>query len=369
MPTLIFTGQHPLDPAGFDLAGFPALHLGCAALPYPPDHAEAVCRALRTMIGGFDMFIVQGDTSSALGAARAAAAAKVPLAHVEAGLRSHDRQRPWPEEDFRIEIDAAADLLFAPTELSAANLRRERVRGEVHLTGNTSIDAALAMAAAIGGRASQPRDRPSLLVTCHRRESWGEGLAAVAKALRMIATRGSATVDFLLHPRPETAAQMRALLQDTPGVRLLEPLTYRETIAALLEADTVLTDSGGIQEECAALGVPAMVLRERTERPEAIACGGMALVGLQPDQIVAAVTNLQAAKARPRNPYGDGNAAIRIADLLCSAVGRSLLRQPAKPVADPVRGIAGHSAWVQRMSDSMEMDEDSAEAIAKSRFL
>lgn len=315
-PRLIFTGQHPLDAPGFGLGGFPALQLDCPAVPDPLDHADQVAARLRPLADGFETVVVQGDTSSALGVARAAVAANVRVAHVEAGLRSHDRQRPWPEEGFRIEIDAAADLLFAPTELSAANLRRERVRGAVHVTGNTSIDAVFAAKAAIGPIARPPRTKPALLVTCHRRESWGQGLAGVALALRTIATRGQATVDFLLHPNPETAGQVRALLREAQGIRLLEPLSYRDTVAAMLHADAVLTDSGGMQEECAALGVPALVLRERTERPEAIACGGMALVGLDPDRIVEAVANLRFGNAPAHAPYGDGRASERIASVL-----------------------------------------------------
>ena len=315
-PSLIFTGQHPLDPDAFGLAGFPALRLDCPAIAGPLDHADRVARMVRPLVGCFDMLVVQGDTSSALGAARAAVAAKIRLAHVEAGLRSHDRQRPWPEEGFRIEIDAAADLLFAPTELSAVNLRRDQVRGEIHVTGNTSIDAVLAAKAGIGPIARNPRTKPALLITCHRRESWGQGLASVALALRTIAARGLATIEFLLHPNPETAGQMRALLQNVEGIRLFEPLSYRDTVAAMLQADAVLTDSGGMQEECAALGVPALVLRERTERPEAIACGGMALVGLDSDRIVEAVTNLRFGSAPAHSTYGDGRASQRIASVL-----------------------------------------------------
>lgn len=264
------------------------------------------------------LMIVQGDTSSALGAAMAAASAQVAIAHVEAGLRSHDRQRPWPEEEFRAEIDRRAHLLFAPTELSAANLRRERASGCIHVTGNSGIDAVLALGP--GRRAVPRRALPRLLVTCHRRESWGLGLAGIAGALRTIADKEIAAVELLLHPNPETAAYVRGLLLGCEGIALSPPISHRETIAAMLEADCVLSDSGGIQEECAALGVPLLVLRERTERPEAIACGQMTLVGTDPRRIVEAVRGVGKSaldRARPRaSPYGDGAASDRIAEVV-----------------------------------------------------
>lgn len=264
------------------------------------------------------LIIVQGDTSSALGAAMAAASAQVAIAHVEAGLRSHDRKRPWPEEEFRAEIDRRAHLLFAPTELSAANLRRERSGGSIHVTGNSGIDAVLALRS--GSRADARAPLPKLLVTCHRRESWGLGLVGIAGALRTIADRKIAAVELLLHPNPATAAYVRGLLLGCEGIALSPPLSHRETIAAMLKADCVLSDSGGIQEECAALGVPLLVLRERTERPEAIACGQMELVGTDPRRIVEAVRRICPValdRAQPAsNPYGDGGASDRIADVV-----------------------------------------------------
>lgn len=320
--TLVFTGQHPaLDPADHGLDGYPSLRLACPGLPDPHMHVGSVTKALIPWLSETDLAIVQGDTSSALGGALAAAMAGVSIAHVEAGLRSHDRRRPWPEEEFRIAIDGHADLLFAPTDLSAANLRRERVKGEIHITGNTGIDAALA----VGKPLRQPKPgkgaRKRLLVTCHRRESWGEGLAAIAAALRTIAGE-AIDVDFVLHPNPAVASQMRLLLATTPGIRLLAPCGHRELLEMIIGSDLVLSDSGGIQEECAALGVPLLVLRERSERPEAIACGNMRLVGTDTDGIADSVQRLIGypellSTMRVKSlPYGDGRAGERIAGIV-----------------------------------------------------
>ena len=273
------------------------------------------------MLGGTALLVVQGDTSSALGATYAGSVARVPVAHVEAGLRSHDRNRPWPEEDFRIEIDRVAQLLFAPTDLSAANLRRERVRGSIYVTGNSGIDAVLGVRPAQTPKYKPPRERPRVLVTCHRRESWGAGITGIAGALRTVAEQKIASIDLLLHPNPATAAHMRALLLGCDGIAIQQPLGHRQAVAAMLDADCVLSDSGGIQEECAALGIPLLVLRERTERPEGIACGTMELVGIEPNLIVQALRRacrqrLGGSRPAAGSPYGDGRASDRIATII-----------------------------------------------------
>ncbi len=317
-PLLIFTGQHPLEAAEYRLESYGAVQLHCPGGGMPRGHATKVAAAILPLLAETRLLIVQGDTSSALGAMLAASAAEVAIGHVEAGLRSHDRQRPWPEEEFRAEIDRNAQLLFAPTELSAANLRRERVGGSIHVTGNSGIDAVLRVPR--GRRLEPPGPTPKLLVTCHRRESWGIGLAGIAGALRSIAEQGIASIDLLLHPNPATAAHVRALLIGCEGVTLRPPLGHQATIAAMLAADCVLSDSGGIQEECAALGIPLLVLRERTERPEAIASGRMVLVGTDPERIVDAVQRLGADCRRrspgTNQPYGDGTASERIAAIV-----------------------------------------------------
>jgi len=258
--------------------------------------------------------IVQGDTSSALGGALAAQLAGVPVGHIEAGLRSHDLRRPWPEEEFRVAIDSQADLLFAPTELSVANLRRERVRGRIFLTGNTGIDAVLPRPPSRRVRAQS--DGPlRLLVTCHRRENWGGGMASIAGALRRLAQENLACIGLILHPNPSVAAQMRLLLGGEPCVQLHKPCGHSDLLRRMLDADLVLSDSGGIQEEAAALGIPVLVLRERTERPEAIATGHLTLAGLNAGDIVDAARRMlsQDTSTLRDCPYGDGGAAIKIA--------------------------------------------------------
>jgi UDP-N-acetylglucosamine 2-epimerase (non-hydrolysing) len=318
---LIFTGQHPrLDPDEFGLPA-PTVDLHCPGEERPHEHVRKVTSALLPLMsGGPDLLIVQGDTSSALGAALAGFAAGVPVAHVEAGLRTHDPQLPWPEEEYRTAIDARADLLFAPTETSAANLEREAVPGEIHVTGNTGIDALLALVANL----PPPPERdgpPRLLVTCHRRESWGEGLRSIAAALRQLAA-GPVRIDFVLHPNAHVAAAMREELGGRDNIRLIAPCGHRELVESMRAADLILSDSGGIQEEAPALGVPLLVLRDKTERPEAIASGNARLVGTSADGIVSETRRLLddpvtlAGMSRPSLPFGDGHAAPRIARIV-----------------------------------------------------
>jgi UDP-N-acetylglucosamine 2-epimerase (non-hydrolysing) len=273
-----------------------------------------------------DLLVVQGDTSSALGAGLAAFTARVPVAHVEAGLRTHDPRLPWPEEEYRTAIDAEADLLFAPTEGAAANLRAEEVPGEIHVTGNTSIDAVLAAEAALPPPPPRDESRPLILVTCHRRESWGEGLEAIAAALRQLST--GAMIDFVLHPNPHVSGEMRRMLGGRRGIRLIEPCSHLMLIQRMRGADLVLSDSGGIQEEAPALGVPLLVLREKTERPEGIESGSARLVGTSTDRIVSEARALLAdpaalaAMRRRSFPYGDGHAGERIAALVVTWLDR-----------------------------------------------
>ena len=284
-------------------------------------HAELVRAALRRLLplDPPELLIVQGDTSSALGGALAARESGIPLAHVEAGLRTHDPNLPWPEEENRVTIDRLADLLFAPTSGNAANLRRDKVAGQVHVTGNSGIDA---LSNLVGPLPAKPRRRwpwrPfSLLVTCHRRENWGSGLDGLAKAI--LAVGGRTRVTVLLPPNPTVTDRMTRLMAGAAGIRLVPPLSHAATIDAMRDADLVLSDSGGMQEEAPALGVPLLVLRDKTERPEGLANGTMQLVGTSPEQIIAAVERLRrnrrelTAMRRPSLPFGDGQAASRIA--------------------------------------------------------
>ena len=313
---MIFTGQHPdLDPADFGLDRYPGAGLACPGQQDPYAHVGSVSRAVAAVLAQHParLVVVQGDTSSALGGALGARLAGVAVAHVEAGLRSHDRRNPWPEEEFRIAIDRDSELLFAVTELSAANLRRERARGAIHVTGNTGIDAVLAIRTPLPTRHSG--GAPRLLVTCHRRENWGDGLAAIAAALSEIAREGIARIEVILHPNPFVSGQMRAMLLGEPGVAFRHACSHSDAIEAMLRSDLVLSDSGGIQEEATALGVPLLVLRRTTERPEAIASGNVELVGTEPDRIVSAVRRriARTESARASLPFGDGRAGERIA--------------------------------------------------------
>ena len=323
-PSLIFTGQHAsLDPCAHGLGRFPAVKLDCPGEASPHHHVEKVAAAIGPLLGDPpDLLVVQGDTSSALGGARAAALAGVPLAHVEAGLRTGDPVLPWPEEEYRIEIDALAGLLFAPTDISANNLRDECVPGDVHVTGNTGIDALLAVAADLPGSWVRERNLPLLLVTCHRRESWGAGIQSIATALGALAAEGIAELEIVVPPNAHVAAALREQLGGCPNLTLLEPRDHRLLVQRMRDCDLVLSDSGGMQEEAPALGIPLLVLRDKTERPEGIATGNMRLVGTSAETIVAEVRRLladplaYAAMARPAFPYGDGRAAPRIATII-----------------------------------------------------
>ena len=322
-PSLILTGQHDLDLKEFGLDGFAAEALNCPGDEDPHFHVRAVTAALVPRLETApDLLVVQGDTSSALGAALAAFTAGVPVAHVEAGLRTHDPKLPCPEEEYRTAIDAGADLLFAPTATAASNLAAEQVNGMIYVTGNTGIDALMeavaTLPAAVPGNDSAPR----ILVTCHRRESWGDGLQSIASALRQLAQRYSLAIDVILHPNAHVADAMRASLARWPGISLLEPCGHRELIRRMRDCTLILSDSGGIQEEAPALGVPLLVLRDKTERPEGVDCGNARLVGTSTDRIVGEVERLLrdptalAAMSRRAFPYGDGKSAPRIAAII-----------------------------------------------------
>ncbi len=323
-PSLVLTGQHPnLDLAKCGLDRFPAFTLGCAGRADPHKHVEDVFDALFPFLRRRpDLVIVQGDTSSALAGALAAIAARVPLAHVEAGLRSHDARRPWPEEEYRRRIDAEADLLFAPTEGAAQNLRREHVPGAIHVTGNSGIDALLETERGLPSPKLRSAGTFRLLVTCHRRENWRDGLGSLATALRQLAAQPGIGIEVVLHPNPDLAGRFSALLDDCDAVQLTPPCSHPELVSKMRDCDLLLSDSGGMQEEAPALGTPLLVLRENTERPEGIDCGNSRLVGLDADRIVEEVQGLVrdpaalAAMSRRAFPFGDGGAGARIAAVI-----------------------------------------------------
>jgi len=272
-----------------------------------------------------DFTIVQGDTTTAMTAALASFYARVPVGHVEAGLRTADRFNPFPEEINRRIVGTVADVHFAPTRSAARALLNEGVAPrDVLVTGNTVIDALL-MAAARAS-ANEPRfgDRPRyILVTAHRRESFGAPIRRVCEALRRIAARHpDVAIVYPVHPNPQIQGPVRELLQDVDGIHLLEPLGYLDFVTHLRGAHFVVTDSGGVQEEAPALGKPVLVVRDTTERPEAVEAGVARLVGTSVSRIVGAVDELlgrsdvYARMARATNPFGDGHASARIANAL-----------------------------------------------------
>ncbi|GIX17743.1 MAG: UDP-N-acetylglucosamine 2-epimerase [Rhodothalassiaceae bacterium] len=351
--TVCATGQHRglLDDA---LAAFgikPDIDLDLMT----PDQRPAVlaARVLQALDGllaqrRFDWMLVQGDTVTTLAAAEAAFYARVPLAHVEAGLRSGDLRQPFPEEGQRAMVARIADLHFAPTEEARGNLLAEGVDWRrIHVTGNTGIDALLTMAEAVRGSDACDRDdvdgalrqergpdtRRLLLVTAHRRENLGDGLARICvRRCTQLAERTDIEIVWPLHPNPAVGKAVPPLLGAHPRIRLIAPPDYRAFVRLLLEAEIVLTDSGGLQEEAPALGRPVLVLRDVTERPEAVAAGAARLVGTDPDRILGEAMRLlddpaaYAAMARPRLIFGDGNAAERIVKVLAKVTeGRDRL--------------------------------------------
>ncbi|RKF19094.1 UDP-N-acetylglucosamine 2-epimerase (non-hydrolyzing) [Altericroceibacterium spongiae] len=279
-----------------------------------------------------DWVLVQGDTATAMCGALAAYYRKIPVAHLEAGLRSGNIHHPWPEEVNRKIIGTIAALHFAPTETAQQALLRENVNpSTVHVTGNSVIDALHWITGTI-------KQRPELVagladvekrfagkriigVTSHRRENFGGGLEAIAEAIRRLAERNDVAMIFPVHPNPNVRKVMETVLGDCANVALIEPLDYPH-FARLLDISTlILTDSGGVQEEAPALGKPVLVMRETTERPEGVEAGTAKLVGTDTDRIVYETERLlddegaYAAMARAHNPFGDGQTAQRIVDL------------------------------------------------------
>ena len=281
--------------------------------------------------------VVQGDTATAMAGALAGYYRRIPVAHVEAGLRSGDIYHPWPEEVNRRIVAPIADLHFAPTATAAAALARENVTAGVHVTGNTVIDALHwtqgriaaepALAAGLDAVAARFAGKRIVLVTTHRRENFGGGMESIARAIARIAERPDVAVLFPVHPNPNVGPVMDAILGERANVARMAPLDYPHFVRALGLCHLALTDSGGVQEEAPALARPVLVMRETTERPEGVAAGTARLIGADEDRIVSEVFTLlddkaaYAAMARAHNPYGDGHAAARIAGVIADAVG------------------------------------------------
>jgi UDP-N-acetylglucosamine 2-epimerase (non-hydrolysing) len=279
-----------------------------------------------------DMVLVQGDTTTTLCGALAAFYHRIPVGHVEAGLRTWDPQQPFPEEMNRVLTSRLATLHFAATRWAAENLVREGVpEARIAVTGNPGIDAVLWVRDRLeqGLLPSRPwpqldGSRKLILVTAHRRESFGEGFRRICAALAELAARDDVEIVYPVHPNPNVQVPVRQLLAGIPNIHLIEPLEYVPFVDLMRRAWLVLTDSGGIQEEGPSLGKPILVLREKTERPEGVEAGSVKLVGTQTRRIVEEVVRLLEDRqeyermARVHNPYGDGQASRRIADAIHS---------------------------------------------------
>lgn len=284
-----------------------------------------------------DLVIAQGDTATVLATALCSFYQRLPFAHVEAGLRTGDRWRPFPEEGNRRLVGQLAALHFAPTPTARENLLREGVdAASVHVVGNTAIDALHWTASRVDVEPFRPAPGKRLiLVTAHRRESLGAPLERVCAALKALAGRSDVEILYPVHPNPSVRQVAERHLAGQRHITLCDPLGYPEMVAAMQACTLLLTDSGGLQEEAPSLGKPVLVLRNETERPEGVAAGAARLVGLDRDRIVGEVAHLlddpdaYAAMASVRNPYGDGTSAQAIA---------SLLRERLQPDPVPAAG-------------------------------
>jgi UDP-N-acetylglucosamine 2-epimerase (non-hydrolysing) len=348
-PVLVASGQHPT-----------MVNQALAAFELTPDVTLQVDRdsgsqaeLLTEMIRRLDELfaerqpaavIVQGDTTTSLAGALAAFWRRIPVVHLEAGLRSGDLESPFPEEANRRLVAQVAALHLAPTPLAAMNLLDEGINtGDVLITGNTVVDATLAIAgrklpfsdAAVAAARAAAGDRRLVLVTAHRRESWGAPLDRILSAVRTLVQRYD-DIDVVLptHPNPAVRAQVEAVLGGVPRVTITDPLPYPDLSRLLSEAYLVLTDSGGIQEEAPSFGVPALVLRDVTERVESLHAGCARLVGADEDLIVKEAALLLDDRARRNamtaggNPYGDGLAARRTAQATAALLGLAVLPDP-----------------------------------------
>lgn len=330
-PSVILTGQHREMVAQvmelFDLQPDQDLQIMQAGQTL----SDITCRSLKGLEQLFselspDLVIIQGDTTTAFAATLAAFYQQIPIAHVEAGLRSHHIYNPYPEEANRRLIGQLAQLNFAPTQAAVNNLECSGVIGEIHLTGNTVIDSLLNMA-----QRHPPCNIPNLdwqqyrvlLATVHRRENWGEPLTDIIEGFQLVLDKFPDTALLLpLHRNPKVRNPIQAALGPHPRVFLTEPLDYSELVGAMKRCYLLLTDSGGLQEEAPSLGKPVLVLRENTERTEAVKAGTARLVGTNALNILTVASELlenpqvYQRMAMAMNPFGDGHSASRIVNII-----------------------------------------------------
>jgi UDP-N-acetylglucosamine 2-epimerase (non-hydrolysing) len=281
-----------------------------------------------------DLILVHGDTTTAMSAAMAGFYARCRIGHVEAGLRSNDLQRPWPEEFNRVIIDSVADYRFAPTKSAEANLQREYNRNaKILVTGNTGIDTLLYVSSLLDQDQLLLKNislrydfldpaRKLILVTGHRRESFGDGFERICDGLIAIADRGDTEILYPVHLNPNVRKVVNERLTGHANIHLIDPIGYLDMVLLMKRAKVLVTDSGGIQEEGPALGRPVLVMRDVTERPEALSTGVVKLIGTDPERMrteVAALLDNEThyrACARPVFPYGDGTAAAKISQFI-----------------------------------------------------
>lgn len=280
-----------------------------------------------------DRVLVQGDTATAMVGALAAYYRQIPVSHVEAGLRSYDIYRPWPEEVNRKIIGSIADQHFAPTQVSASALKAEAVPDDnVFVTGNTVIDALYwitdrishrpELGASLASLEARFKGKKIIGITTHRRENFGDGMENIALAIKAIAARDDVACIFPVHLNPNVRTVMERMLGTEPNVAMIEPLDYPSFARLLSISHIMLTDSGGVQEEAPALGKPVLVMRDTTERPEGVTAGTAKLIGTDKNRIISEIftllddDNAYSAMARAHNPFGDGKASQRIAEII-----------------------------------------------------
>lgn len=322
-PVIIATGQHDAAVrealAEFGLRSDIELRVDRTPTDQQADLFASLLPQLQAALGhiGAGATLVQGDTASALAGALAGVWHRSPVVHLEAGLRSFDRANPYPEETYRCAIGAVADLHLAPTPAAVGNLLAEAVdRRQVICIGNTVVDAGLH--ATRHRTPLPPGALRRVVLTVHRRENWGEPLEHVLQAIhRIVAAVGDIEVVIPVHPNPAVGQAVRASLEGTDRVAVLAPMGHRAFLELLAGATLVMTDSGGVQEEAPTFGVPALVLRRTTERPEAVAAGAAELVGTDAETVAArAIELLTDERARQEmtvseSPFGDGRSAPR----------------------------------------------------------
>ncbi len=341
------TGQHRemLDQALAFLSITPEYDLDIMGRDQgPADVAARVLSTMKALLIDYspDLVIVQGDTASALAAALGAYYARIPVAHIEAGLRTGNIYSPWPEEGNRRLIGTLAGLHFAPTQEGRENLLREGIDGaSVFVTGNTVVDALSEIQGRLARDETEQEEnrrkfpfldpaRRLVLVTSHRRENFGAALNGLCRALRrIVAAHPDVELVYSVHLNPSVRQPVFNILGDGEGpdagrIHLIEPVDYISFVYLMTRAHIILTDSGGIQEESPSLGVPTLILRDTTERPEAVRAGCALLVGTDEERIVAEAAKLlqddkhHASMSHAENPFGDGKAAERIADILAN---------------------------------------------------